>query len=49
MNTPPPFDDDFFYLWKAIFENFIIVNDFEMWDILNNGLFIPIFSFKEWG
>lgn len=47
MNTPPPFDGEIFELWKMGFETFIKVNDFEMWDMLINGQFIPTFFFDD--
>ena len=47
IDTPPPFDDDRFELWKSRFESFIKAIGFEMLDILINVLFIPTFSFKD--
>lgn len=49
MNIPPQFDGDIFDLWKARFETFIKAKAFEMWDILNNFLFIPSFSLNDEG
>lgn len=47
MNTPPPFDGEWFESWKARFEICIKITYFEMWDILINGQFIPTFSFND--
>lgn len=47
INTPLPLDSDRFDVWKEIFETFIESKDFEMQDILNNGSFIPTFSFND--
>lgn len=47
IDTPPSFDGERFELWKARFQSFIKVNDFEMWDLLFNDLFIPTFSFND--
>lgn len=43
MDTPPQFDGDRFELWKVRFENVNKAVGFRMWDILNNGLFMPTF------
>lgn len=44
MTTLPPFDGGRFDLWKVKFETFIKDNDFEIWDILNNNMFITTLS-----
>lgn len=47
LNTLLPFVIDRFELWKTSFETFIEAYNFEMWNILNNGTFIPNFSFND--
>lgn len=46
INTGPHFKGNMLDLWKTRFNFFIKANEFKIWDILINGLFVRTFSFN---
>lgn len=41
MNQPPRFDGEGFNIWKVIMKMFIVAIDFNLWDYVKIGLFVP--------
>lgn len=44
LNTPPWFNGERFDLWKTIFKILIEILNLKLWEIIINGLFIPLLT-----
>lgn len=44
--TPPRFNDEYYGWWKTSMHDFILVEDLELYDVIENDLFVPIRAVK---
>ena len=47
INRPPIFNGDSYYYWKTCMQIFILAMDLDIWDAIENDLFVPKNSIRD--